>query len=110
MRNWKSREKYKEDASPKRDSKIPERGRSSHQKAALPKISKRDSTEKEGRLKAAKFGSLGFTGSQWSFSGGAHGTSKSVCHSCKKSDYYAKRYPTSPQNLGRFLKYKNKDV
>ena len=46
-----------------RDSEIPERGRSSHQKGVLLKISKRDSAEKEGRLKTAKFGSLGFTGS-----------------------------------------------
>ena len=54
----KAEKSTKRDASPKRDSKIPERGRSSHQKAALPKISKRDSTEKEGRLKAAKLAVL----------------------------------------------------
>ena len=41
------------------------------------------------------------------FFSGAHGTSKLVCHSCKKGDYYAKRYPASMQNLRRFLN-KNK--
>ena len=35
-----------------------------HQKGALPNMSKRDSAEKEGRLKTAKFSSLGFTGSR----------------------------------------------
>ena len=63
MRNWKSRESTERDASPKRDSEIPERGRLSHQKGDLLKISKRDNAEKEGRLNTAKFSSPGFTGS-----------------------------------------------
>ena len=54
----KAEKSTKRDASPKRDSEIPERGGSSHQKGALLKISKRDSAEKEGRLKLQSLAGL----------------------------------------------------
>ena len=62
---------------------------------------------KEG-LKLQSSAVLALQEASEAFLGGAHGTSKSVCHSCKKSDYYAKRYPTSPQNPGEIFKIRTK--
>ena len=42
--------------------KVPERGRSPHQKGALPKINQGDHTEMEGRPKTAEFSRFGATG------------------------------------------------
>ena len=46
----------------KRDSEVPERGRSPHQKDVLPEISQGDHTVMEGRPKTAEFSSSGTTG------------------------------------------------
>ena len=44
--------------------RVPERGRSPHQKGALLEISQKDHTKMEGRPKTAEFSSFGATGSQ----------------------------------------------
>ena len=46
-----------------RDEKLEKQRKVQRGMQALKEISKRDSAEKEGRLKTAKFGRLGFTGS-----------------------------------------------
>ena len=91
---------------PERNPEISEGGWSPHPKSAIPKIGERDCTKAARGPKTTEFHSSDTARGWWSLPSGPYGASQFVCNPCKKSDYYAMRHTTGPQNLGRFLSEK----
>ena len=78
-----------------RNQKVPEKYRTLDKKTSLQKTSKGDCSRLQNRPEISRSSADGIPGGSRSIPGQSIQRYEFVCHTCKKSDNNAKRYPAS---------------